>query len=136
MKKIITLLLFFVIVNVSSQEKEGDRDGIIFYSTIERTDTFYNINIDLYELGKVRHIEVELYDDNEVKLASKLVKLTFNDKKYYLSENDDEVVSETQIEDINLKLENPDNTLSYPKLKIKMLNNSYDLIDYSQKIFY
>ncbi len=136
MKKIITLLLFFVIVNVSSQEKEGDRDGIIFYSTIERTDTFYNINIDLYELGKVRHIEVELYDDNEVKLASKLVKLTFNDKKYYLSGNDDEVVVETQIEDINLKLENPDTTLSYPKLKIKMLDNSYDLIDYYQKIFY
>ena len=136
MKKIITLLFFFSILNISSQEKDGDRKGILFYSTIERTDAFYNINIDLYELGKVRHIEVELYDDNEVRLASKLVKLTLKEKKYYLSENDDENPLETQVEDINLKLKNPDSTVSYPKVKIKMLNNNYELIDYSQKIFY
>lgn len=135
MKKNITLLLFLSFINVFSQEKEGDRAGTIFYPAIERTDEAYIFNVDLYELGKAKYIEAELYDENEVKLTSKLLKLTLRDKKHYISEGE-AAGKEVVIQDINFKLNNPDKSLSYPKVKIKILNANFEIIDYSIETFY
>jgi len=135
MKKITTLLLFFTLLNLFSQDKTGDREATIFYPTIDRFETAYKINIDLYELGNVNYIEAELFNDSDIKLISKLLKLTYKDKKYYISHNDGPE-KEVTIYNINLELENPDNNINYPQIKIKLLDSNYNVIDFSRKIFY
>ena len=139
MKKITLLLLFLTFSNTFSQDKkEGNRPGTVFYPTIDKNEKNYTISVDLYELGRTKYIEAELYNDNDEKLSSKLLKLVFKDKKYYLSEEGKENKEEkiVTLYDISFKLDNPDNNLSYPKLKIKILDTNYQVLDYSQKIFY
>jgi len=126
----------FTFLNVFSQEQnQGNREPVIFYPTIDKTEKNYNISVDLFELGTTKYVEAELYNENDEKITSKFFELRSKGNKYFLSEND-EVGKEVSIYDINFKLENPDNNLAYPKLKIKMLNSGYQVIDYSQKIFY
>lgn len=134
--------LFFIIsFNIFSQEHKGDRAGTIFYPTVDRNEKTYDISVDLFELGKVRYIEAELYNVNEVKLNSKLFKLVFKDEKYFLNleaagEVPEGLEKEVFIYDINFNLNNPDIELGYMKLKIKLLNSDYKTVDFSQKIFY
>lgn len=139
MKKItllITFLLFVTFFNLSAQtSQEGNRDAITFYPTIDKLEKNYNISVDLYELGNVKYIEAELYDADEVKLTSKLFELVSKNKKYYLAQEGDEE-KEVFLYDINFNLENKDNTVSYPKVKIKTLNQNYQIMDFSQKVFY
>lgn len=141
MKQITLILLFLTFFNVFSQVKEGDRAGTLFYPTIDRNEKTYDISVDLYELGNTRYIEAELYNDNEEKLTSKLFKLIFRDKKYYISkqaEGQEEEGAEREvfIYDIGFHVNNPDGELGYMKLKIKILNEDYQTTDFSQKIFY
>ena len=139
MKKItlsLTFLLFVTFFNLSAQNSQvGNRDAITFYPTIDKLEKNYNISVDLYELGNVKYIEAELYDANEVKLTSKLFELVSKNKKYYISQEGDKE-KEVFLYDINFDLENKDNTVSYPKVKIKTLNQNYQIMDFSQKVFY
>jgi len=135
-QKITLLVLMLLLVNAFSQDKkEGNRAGTIFYSTVYKTSTLYKITVDLFELGNAKFIEAELYNDNEEKLVSRLFELIYKEKKYFIIE-EDQPEKEILIYDINFDLENPDDNLSYPKVKIKIFNNEYNLLDFSQKIFY
>ena len=136
MKQFTILLMLLTFFNVSSQtENEGNRTANIFYPTIEKTEKEYNISVDLFELGKTKYIEAELYDEDDVKLTSRLFNVILKGNKYYLSE-DEGLEKEVFIYDINFNLENPDNDLAYPKLKISLLNSNYQILDFSQKVFY
>lgn len=134
-------LLFFVFLlfTISStfcqqENKTIDKEGEVFYSTIEKTAQSYNINIDIFELHGTEYIEVELYNSEEVKLVSDLAKLRFKDNKFFITRNS--VESEVTIEDINLTLQNIDNSIDYPKIMVKLLDQNYSVVDYSQKTFY
>lgn len=141
MKNFVVVVLFLISLSAISQENVGDRAGVVFYPTIDRNEKTYDISVDLFELGNTKYIEAELYDDNEVKLTSKLFKLAYKDKKYFLNrEADGETPQgperEVFIYDIAFKLKNPDGSLAYMKLKIKILDEDYRVTDFSQKIFY
>ncbi|TYP97962.1 hypothetical protein C7447_103128 [Tenacibaculum adriaticum] len=130
MKKITLLLLVFTALNCFSQ----NREGTIFYSSVDRTEETYNINIDIFELHGTEYIEVELFDEKEVKLSSNMATLRFKDKKFFLTYNNEE--SEVVIQNINLKLKNTNNDLEYPMVKVKLLDENYDVVDFSQRVFY
>ncbi|MFD0993210.1 hypothetical protein [Tenacibaculum geojense] len=132
MKKI-TLLLILSLTSITSIFSQ-DRDGTIFYSYVERTEESYNVQVDIYEMHGTEYIEVELFNEDEVKLASNLVTLRFKNNKYYLIKNEEETEVNTQ--DINLSVENPDNSIKYPMIKVKLLDKNYQVVDFSQKVFY
>ncbi len=123
--------LFLVLtLNLFSQ----NREGTVFYSDVEKTETEYKINIDLYEPEKVRHIEIQLVDSNKAELASNAASIMVRDGKYYLSYNDEE--TEMFPESIDLILKNEYNDTEYPQINVKLFDENYRIIDYSQKVFY
>lgn len=132
MKKITLIICFiFFAVNISAQ----NRDGSIFYSDVERTETEYKINVDIYEVGKVEYIKVELVDENKNELASEMAELILKDDgKYYLNFKDEE--KKVYPENINLTLKNEYNTIDYPQVNVKLMDKLLRVIDYSQKVFY
>ena len=130
MKKLLLILIAFLSVTAFSQ----DRKGTIFYSTVDKTETEYTINIDIFDLHKTTYIEIEIIDQEDIKQNSKLVSLVTKDNKYFLVENEQE--KEVYLEDITITLDNPNNDLEYPTVKVKLLNADYEVIDFSKKIFY
>ncbi|MDY0780143.1 hypothetical protein [Tenacibaculum sp. IB213877] len=132
MKK--TIFLFILIFLTASNIFSQDRSGTIFYSSVERTEELYNIIIDIYEIHGTKYIEVELFDANEIKLASNIATLIHKDNKYYLKYNEEE--KQVVVQDINLALKNPDNNIEYPMVKVKLLDQNYQVVDFSQKVFY
>lgn len=136
-KKLSAFVLFlFFSIFIFSQDgnKTIEKNGELFYSSVEKTEDFYNIIIEIFELGNIKYIEVELYNAEEVKLASNITELKLKNKKVFLIYNEKE--SEISIYDINLKLNNVDNSIDYPRIKIKLLDQNYNVVDYSQKTFY
>ncbi len=132
MKKI-TLIISFILFTISISAQ--NRDGSIFYSDVERTETEYKINVDLYEVGKINFIKVELVDEDKNELASEIAELKLkSDGKYYLNFKD----TETRVypENINLTLINEYNTIKYPQINIKLMDKLLRVIDYSQTVFY
>lgn len=136
-KKLSAFVLFlFFSIFIFSQDgnKTIEKNGELFYSSVEKTEDFYNIIIEIFELGNIKYIEVELYNAEEVKLASNIAELKLKNKKVFLIYNEKE--SEISIYDINLKLNNVDDSIDYPRIKIKLLDQNYNVVDYSQKTFY
>jgi len=136
MKKITFLLFIFSSILLSAQNKEGDRAGTIFYSTVDKTETDFKLYVDLFEPERVTYIEAELYNDAEEKLSSVLVELKKEDKTYYVFNEEDNTKVKTIPQDINLTLKGTNQEVNYPKVKIKLLNANFLTIDFSQKIFY
>lgn len=138
MKRKLSFLTFllFITTNIFSQTatETVEKNGEIFYSSVEKTDASYNIEIDLFEPIGVQYIEVELYNDKEVKVNSKSGKITFKKKKFFLEH--DGVKYEISINSFKITLKNVDNSIEYPKVKVKMLDQNYSVVDYSQKTFY
>lgn len=128
--------LMSVVIPIFSQEgnKMIEKNGELFYSTVEKTDTVYNITLEIFELKKIKYIELELYNSEEVKLISNTAILKLKNKKVLMTYNENK--SEVSIYDINLALKNIDNSINYPKIIIKLLDQNYKVIDYSQKTFY
>lgn len=136
MKKIILLFILFNSLNIHSQEQEQDQEqkGTIFYATVERTTKFYEVFIDIFNIYNVEYIQLELYDKDGIEMASNLATLRFKNKKYHIIYND--VEKETDIENIELKLENPNNKVEYPKIVIKLLDEKYNVVDIFKKVFF
>lgn len=135
-KKITLFFTFILSLSVFSQEQEGDKPGTIFYSSIEQTDSSYNLYIDLFQPERTKYIEAELFDNNNVKLSSILVELIKEEKAYYIVDEEKETKKKVVVQDINLVLNKANSDVDYPKVKIKLLNKDYTPIDFSQKIFY
>lgn len=129
-------LIIIAFVLVSTFNYGQDRAGTIFYSDVERTETEYNVSIDIYELHNTEHIEVELFNKEEEKLSSTMATLRSRKNKYFLIYNEEEREIAIDSETIDLKLQNPDNTLEYPFVKVKLLDANYQVVDFSKKIFY
>ncbi len=131
MKKITLIIcLLFISTTIFCQ----DREGSLFYSFVEKTDTEYKINIDIYEPGRVEFIKIELVDENKNELTVETAELARRQGKYYLKFNNEEKVVAHQ--DINLIIKNEYKDTKYPQINIKLLDNLLRVIDYSQKIFY
>jgi len=135
-KKITLFLALFVGAITFSQEQDGNRAGTIFYGAIEKTDDNFSIYVDLFEPQMTKYIEAELYDDNDVKLSSVLVKVFKEEKNYYTYNEEKDVKTKVIPQDINLLLDKPTADIDYPKIRIKLLNENFGVIDFSQKIFY
>ena len=136
MKKITLFVLLLTTFISFSQSQEGNRAGTIFYATIDKTETYYSIYVDLFEPERTKYIEAELYDDNEVKLSSTLVELIKEEKQYYIYNEEKDTKVKVIPQDINILLDKTNNEVDYPKVKVKLLNKDYGVIDFSQKIFY
>lgn len=131
MKKITFIIcLLFTTINTFGQ----DREGSIFYSFVEKTDTEYKINIDIYDVDKIEFIKVELVDENKNELVVETAELALREGKYYLKFNGEE--KKVVPEDINLSIKNEYNDIKYPQINIKLLDKLLRVVDYSQKIFY
>lgn len=136
MKKIILVAFLSCFMSVFSQlEPEGNRNGTIFYSTVNRAEDMYSIEVELYEYGSTRFVEVELFDENNEKITSRSFEILKRKDKYYLK-GDDAIEKEVFLYNMKFQLPNPDNSLKYPKIKVKMLSQDYQMIDFSQKVFY
>ncbi len=131
MKKI-TLIICFVLfsTNLLAQNREGS----LFYSSVEKTDTEYKINVDIFEVGKIEYIKVELVNEDKTELTSEIAQLISRDGKYFLNFNDEE--KRVYPENINLTLKNEYNDISYPQVNVKLMDKLLRVIDYSQKVFY
>lgn len=134
-KKITFFVALFISISTFCQETEGDRAGTIFYSTIDTNESNYSLYIDLFEPELTTYIEAELYDDNQVKLSSILVKLIKENKIYYVHNKETDTKVKVVPQDINLTLEKT-TQVNYPTIKIKLLDKNFDMIDFSKKIFY
>ncbi|CAM1345613.1 hypothetical protein [Tenacibaculum amylolyticum] len=130
MKKITFAALLFITTMISAQ----DRDGNLFYSTVEKTDSIYKASVDIFEVGNIEYIEIELVDENKDELASALAQLISRDGKYFLSFQEKE--KQVFPEDISLTLKNEYNDIKYPQINIKLFDKHLRVLDYSQKIFY
>ncbi len=131
MKKITLILFLFAITFTSIAQ---NRDGNLFYSTVEKTDSIYKVNVDIFEVGKIEYIEVQLVNEDKSELASDIAQLINRDGKYFLSFKDKE--SPVYPEDINLTLKNEYNDIKYPQINIKLYDGSLRILDYSQTVFY
>ncbi|WP_442265770.1 hypothetical protein ACSIGC_15940 [Tenacibaculum sp. ZS6-P6] len=131
MKKITFIIYFlFISIGLFSQNREGS----IFYSFVEKTDSEYKINVDIYEVEKVEFIKIELVDENKNELVVETAELALREGKYYLKFNNTE--KEVVPEDINLSIKNEYNDIKYPQINIKLLDKLLRIVDYSQKVFY
>ncbi|WP_299680187.1 hypothetical protein [uncultured Tenacibaculum sp.] len=131
MKKITFIICFlFISTSLFSQNREGS----IFYSFVEKTDTEYKISVDIYEVEKIEFIKIELVDENKNELVVETAELALREGKYYLKFNDEE--KEVVPEDITLSIKNEYNDIKYPQINIKLLDKLLRLVDYSQKVFY
>ncbi|WP_075344159.1 hypothetical protein [Tenacibaculum agarivorans] len=128
------ITLFIFLVFVSFQMFSQNREGSLFYSFVERTETEYKANVDLYEVGKIQFIKIELVDEDKNELASEVAELVSRDGKYFLSFKDEETPVEPQ--NINLTLKNEYNEINYPQINIKLMDKLLRVLDYSQKVFY
>jgi hypothetical protein len=99
MKKITIVLFLFTSIFSSIAQ---NRDGSLFYSTVEKTDSIYKANVDIYEVGKIEYIEIQLVDEDKNELASDMAQLINRDGKYFLSFRDTE--KPVYPENINLTL--------------------------------
>ncbi|WP_299711099.1 hypothetical protein [uncultured Tenacibaculum sp.] len=131
MKKI-TFIICFILISMTSFSQ--NREGSVFYSFVEKTETEYKINIDLYEVGKVEFIKIELVDENKNELVVETAELALREGKYYLKFNGEE--KKVLPEDINLSIKNEYNDINYPQINIKLLDKLLRIVDYSQKVFY
>ncbi len=135
--KNISLVFFLLLTYVCfSQEHVGDRAGTVFYSSVDKSDTSYSIYVDLFEPNKTKYIEAEIFDENDVKLSSTLVELIKEDKDFYIANEEKGTKDKVVPEDINLELFTNRDDHDYPKVRVKLLNENYAVIDFSQKIFY
>lgn len=130
MKKHLLILIFAIPLLGIGQNK----NGTLFYSTVERTTTFYKINIDLFEVGRIAYIEIQLVDENKNELTSDMAELLTKNGKYYVLYQDME--KPILPENINLKLNNEYDDINYPQINIKLYDKSLKILDYSQTIFY
>ena len=135
-KNITFLVTLFISISTFCQETEGDRAGTIFYSTIDTNESSYSLYVDLFEPELTTYIEAELYDDNQVKLSSVLVKLIKENKIYYVLNEETNTKVKVVPQDINLTLEKTATKVNYPTIKIKLLDKNFAMIDFSRKIFY
>ncbi len=128
----ITLIIYFLFtcVYLFSQDKEGS----LFYSFVEKTDTEYKVNVDIFEVGKIKYIEIELVNEDKNQLASEIAELIFKEGKYYLNFKNEE--KQIYHENINMTLKNEYNDIKYPQINVKLLDRLFQIIDYSQKVFY
>ncbi len=131
MKKI-TLIAYFILLSNSLFSQ--NREGSLFYSDVEKTDTEYKINVDIFEVGRIEYIKVELVNEDKVELASDIAQLILRKGKYYLSFKDEE--KRVHPENINLTLKNEYNDINYPQINVKLMDKLLRVIDYSQKVFY
>jgi hypothetical protein len=131
MKKITIVLFLFTSIFSSIAQ---NRDGSLFYSTVEKTDSIYKANVDIYEVGKIEYIEIQLVDEDKNELASDMAQLINRDGKYFLSFRDTE--KPVYPENINLTLKNEYNDINYPQINIKLYDGSLRILDYSQTVFY
>lgn len=111
-----------------------NRQGNIFYSTVEKTDSIFNISVDLYDAEKIKYIKIQLVDESKTEFASDLAELIFRDDKYYLNFKNKE--KRVEPENINLTLKNEYNDIKYPQINIKLMDKTLRPLDYSQKVFY
>lgn len=131
MRKITFIIcLFFALTSGFSQNREGS----LFYSEVERTETNYNVHIDIYEVGNIEYIEIELVDENKVELTSEFAQLIHRGDKYFLSYKEKE--KEVFPEDISISIKNEYNSIKYPQINVKLMDKQLRVLDYSQKIFY
>jgi len=131
MRKITLIIcLFFALISGFSQ----NRAGSLFYSEVERTETNYNIHIDIFEIGNIEYIEIELVDEQKVELVSEFAQLIQRNDKYFLSYKDEE--KEVYLEDISISIKNEYNSIKYPQINVKLMDKQLRVLDYSQKIFY
>ncbi|AUC15957.1 hypothetical protein BTO06_12695 [Tenacibaculum sp. SZ-18] len=111
-----------------------NREGSLFYSTVEKTESTYKINIDIFEVGKIEYIEIQLVDENKNELASDMAQLILRKGKYFLSYKDKE--KPVYPENIDLALKNEYNDINYPQINIKLYDANLRILDYSQTVFY
>lgn len=131
MKKITLLISFiFCVTQIYAQNRQGN----IFYSTVEKTDSIFNISVDLYDAEKIKYIKIQLVDESKTEFASDLAELIFRDDKYYLNFKNEE--KRVEPENINLTLKNEYNDIKYPQINIKLMDKTLRPLDYSQKVFY
>ncbi|MFY7669822.1 hypothetical protein ACOSP6_01910 [Tenacibaculum sp. MEBiC06402] len=131
MKKITIVLFLFTTIFSSIAQ---NRDGSLFYTTVEKTDSIYKANIDIYEVGKIEYIEIQLVDEDKNELASDMAQLINREGKYLLSFKDKE--TPVYPENIDLTLKNEYNNIKYPQINIKLYDSSLRILDYSQTVFY
>lgn len=131
MKKI-TLVLIFLFISLTGISQ--NREGSLFYSTVEKTDSIYKINVDIFEVGKIEYIEVQLVDEDKNELASDMAELINRNGKYFLSYQDKEKA--VYPENIDLTLKNEYNNINYPQINIKLYDANLRILDYSQTVFY
>ncbi|CAL2056687.1 conserved exported hypothetical protein [Tenacibaculum sp. 190524A05c] len=132
MRKVTLLALFLFAFSFSTLAQ--NREGTLFYSTVEKTDSIYKINVDIFEVGKIEYIEVQLVDEDKNELASDMAQLIARDGKYFLSFQDKE--TPVYPENIDLTLKNEFNDRKYPQINIKLYDGSLRVLDYSQTVFY
>lgn len=130
MRKITFVILLFIVSIGCAQ----DRDGSLFYSTVEKTDSIYKVNVDIFEVGKIEYIEVQLVNESKDELASEMTQLISRDGKYFINVNDKE--KQVYPENIDLTLKNEYNNIKYPQINVKLFDKNLRVLDYSQKIFY
>ncbi|SNR16718.1 hypothetical protein [Tenacibaculum jejuense] len=131
MKKI-TLIICLLLISTSLFSQ--NREGSIFYSFVEKTDTEYKISVDIYEVDKIEFIKVELVDENKNELVVETAELALREGKYYLKFNGEE--KQVVPEDISLTIKNEYNDTKYPQINVKLLDKLLRIVDYSQKVFY
>lgn len=132
MRKVTLLVLFLFAFSFSTIAQ--NREGNLFYSTVEKTDSIYKINVDIFEVGKIEYIEVQLVDEDKNELASDMAQLIARDGKYFLNFKDKE--TPVYPENIDLTLKNEYNDRKYPQINIKLYDGSLRILDYSQTVFY